>query len=67
MIYNAFKPEIGPDFTIADLNKIRALNYERLQDIPIEEELYELSHRTKKAKKGIATRYDISSKNEAEN
>jgi hypothetical protein len=66
MIYNAFKPEIGPDFTIADLHKIRALNYERLQDIPIEEELYDLPHRTKKAKKGIAMQHDTSSKNEAE-
>jgi len=37
MIHDIPKPDISPDFTIADIHKIREWNYERMKDATHEE------------------------------
>ena len=37
MIHDIPKPDISPDFTIEDIHKIRAWNYERMKDATNEE------------------------------
>jgi hypothetical protein len=37
MIYDIPKPDTSPNFTIADIHKIRAWNYERTKDATREE------------------------------
>ena len=37
--YNIPKPDIGPDFTIDDIHKIREWHYEMLKDATVEEQI----------------------------
>ena len=51
MIHNVPKPDISPDFTIEDIHKIRAWNYERLKDATKEERIEDVG---KRAAEGFA-------------
>jgi len=53
MIHNIPKPDISPDFTIADIRKIREWNYERLKDATVEERLADTRHRAAVARKNM--------------
>jgi len=57
MIHDIPKPEISPDFTIADIHKIREWNYERLKDATVEERLADIKRRSAQAQANMeATR-----------
>ena len=49
MIHDIPKPEISPDFTIADIRKLRDWEYERLKDATREEQRADTERRTKEA------------------
>jgi hypothetical protein len=51
MIHNIPKPDISPDFTIEDIHKIRAWNYERLKDATPEERKADTERRAAEARK----------------
>ena len=51
MIHNIPEPDISPDFTIADIRKIRTWNYERLKDATQEERIEDMR---KRAAEGFA-------------
>ena len=51
MIHNVPEPDISPDFTIKDIHKIRAWNYERLKDATKEERIEDVR---KRASEGFA-------------
>ena len=50
MIHDIPQPQISPNFTIADIHKIREWNYERLKDATTEEWLADVKKRTERAK-----------------
>jgi len=50
MIHNIPKPEISPKFTVEDIHKIRAWNYERLKDATPEERRADIEHRANRAR-----------------
>ena len=50
MIRDIPKPDISPDFTIADIHKIREWNYERLKDATVEERLADNKRRAAEAR-----------------
>jgi hypothetical protein len=49
MIHDVPKPDISPDFTIEDIHKIRAWNYERLKDATREERIEDARERVAEA------------------
>jgi len=51
MIYNVPEPDISKNFTIEDIHKIRAWNYERLKDATKEEQVEDMR---KRASEGFA-------------
>ena len=51
MIHNVPEPDISPNFTIEDIHKIRAWNYERLKDATKEEQAEDMR---KRAAEGFA-------------
>jgi hypothetical protein len=53
MIHDIPKPDISPEFTIEDIHKIRAWDYERLKDATQEE------YRTDTERRAERTRYAI--------
>ena len=54
MIRDIPKPDISPDFTIADIHKIREWNYERLKDATVEERLADNKRRAAEARANMA-------------
>ena len=60
MIHDIPKPEISPDFTIADIRKIREWNHERLKDATPQEILDDTESRVSEARKkyGIKSGYN---------
>ena len=50
MIHNIPKPEISPKFTVEDIHKIRAWNYERLKDATPEERRADIERRANRAR-----------------
>ena len=45
MIHNVPEPYVSPDFTIEDIHKIRAWNYERLKNATREERIEDVRKR----------------------
>ena len=45
MIHNVPEPNVSHDFTIDDIHKIRAWNYERLKDATKEERIEDIRRR----------------------
>jgi hypothetical protein len=43
--YDIPNPKLSPDFTLADIRKIREWNYERLKDATVEERLADIHKR----------------------
>jgi hypothetical protein len=53
MIHNIPKPETSPNFTIADIHKIREWDYERLKDATPEERRIDTATRYEEAMKRL--------------
>jgi hypothetical protein len=53
MIHDIPKPEISPNFTIEDIHKIRAWDYERLKDATREEYNADTERRAEKTRRAI--------------
>ena len=56
MIHDIPKPEISPAFTIEDIHKIRAWDYERLKDATREEYNADTEHRAEITRRAIEER-----------
>jgi len=56
MIHNIPKPEISSAFTIEDIHKIRAWNYERLKDATAEERSADIEQHASKTRRAIEER-----------
>ena len=55
MIHNVPEPYVSPDFTIDDIHRIRAWNYERLKDATPEERISDVRKRAADGFAQIAT------------
>ena len=54
MIHNSIpKPNLSPDFTIDDIHKIRAWNYERWKDATADEIIADIEQRAAEARSKI--------------
>ena len=51
--YNIPNPKLSPNFTIADIHKIRYWNYERMKDATIEERLMDSQERSERVLKRL--------------
>ena len=56
MIHDTPKPEISPAFTIEDIHKIRAWDYERLKDATREEYNADTEYRAERTRRAIEER-----------
>jgi hypothetical protein len=53
MIHDIPKPDISPAFTIEDIHKIRAWDYERLKDATPEERRADTERRAERTRRAI--------------
>jgi len=53
MIHEVPKPNISPNFTIEDIDKIREWNYMRLKDATVEEQIADIEARASEARKRL--------------